>query len=397
MNILAHCLSLLSIFHSAALLIAGNNFLLLDNMRTQEQPRHTQEMTQNKSVCGAKGGLLLPVHCCTKCPKGESLVSVCTKPRHNPTCHPCGEGTYMDEPNYKEECFRCSECNFNEVVEDACRATSNTKCQCKDGYYRYQGTGECSKCMECVNRETTVNCSRENNTQCGGCLPGFYEENDVCLLCTELSTGNPDVERICKLKKTKYQLLLITISAITLVIIFGGVLMYCYVRKKERALEGEVQELERTVDNTNYSNLNPPPQNITVNLPQSQVTVTSSDLVIDINMKKNSFICSQTPLLSNNTEGSQPSALQQGKTLYDIINIVPARRWKEFMRTLELKDAEIDRVEMEFPYFREQQYEMLKSWSQQNKTEMDSIYSALERMELSGCAEELKRKIERSP
>ncbi|XP_078497073.1 tumor necrosis factor receptor superfamily member 25 [Lissotriton helveticus] len=397
MNIFAQCLTLLLLFHSAALLIAGNNYLFQDNMRTQEPPNYTQEMMQNRLDCVAKEGLPFNKSCCKKCPKGEFLESGCTKHEPQPTCSPCAEGTYMDELNRKEKCFRCNECNSNEFVEDACTSTSNTKCQCKAGFYRLQGTEECPECSKCVNRETTANCSGVNDTQCGECLPGFYEENNECRSCSELPIGNSNAVKICKLKKAENPPILITIGAvITSVIIFGGVLMYCYVRRKERALQDGAPETERTVDDTNYSSLKSP-QHVTVSLPQSQVTVTSSDIIIDIKMKKNNFISSETPLMSNSTEGSQPSALQQGKIFYDIINIVPARRWKEFMRTLELKDAEIERVEMEFPYFREQQYEMLKRWSQQNKAEMDSVYSALARMDLSGCAEELKRNTERGP
>ncbi|XP_039364520.1 tumor necrosis factor receptor superfamily member 25 isoform X2 [Mauremys reevesii] len=95
--------------------------------------------------------------------------------------------------------------------------------------------------------------------------------------------------------------------------------------------------------------------------------------------------------------GPLPGVLPQGSKLYDIINTVPVRRWKEFMRVLELHDGEIEVVELEFAHVRDQQYEMLKRWYQQKNATLDSIFSALERMELAGCAEELRQRLQRCP
>lgn len=88
------------------------------------------------------------------------------------------------------------------------------------------------------------------------------------------------------------------------------------------------------------------------------------------------------------------SVLQPGSQLYDIIDAVPVRRWKEFMRVLELRDAEIEVVEMEFTHVRDQQYEMLKRWCQQRHATLNAVIHALERMELSGCAEELRHRLQ---
>uniref|UniRef100_A0A8C0IYZ7 TNF receptor superfamily member 25 n=1 Tax=Chelonoidis abingdonii TaxID=106734 RepID=A0A8C0IYZ7_CHEAB len=95
--------------------------------------------------------------------------------------------------------------------------------------------------------------------------------------------------------------------------------------------------------------------------------------------------------------GPLPGVLPQGSKLYDIINTVPVRRWKEFMRVLELHDGEIEVVELEFAHVRDQQYEMLKRWYQQKNATLESIFSALERMELAGCAEELRQRLQRCP
>ncbi|XP_055515244.1 tumor necrosis factor receptor superfamily member 25 [Leucoraja erinacea] len=79
-----------------------------------------------------------------------------------------------------------------------------------------------------------------------------------------------------------------------------------------------------------------------------------------------------------------------GRTLYQIINVVPVRRWKELMRLLELKESEMERIEMDVAYSRERQYEMLRQWSQRQAASMESLYQALEIMNLTGLGEELK-------
>ncbi|XP_004385174.1 tumor necrosis factor receptor superfamily member 25 isoform X4 [Trichechus manatus latirostris] len=95
--------------------------------------------------------------------------------------------------------------------------------------------------------------------------------------------------------------------------------------------------------------------------------------------------------------GSAATALQPGPQLYDVMDAVPARRWKEFMRTLGLREAEIEAVEVEVGRFRDQQYEMLKRWRQQQPAGLGAVYSALERMGLQGCAEDLRSRLQRGP
>uniref|UniRef100_A0A2K6FH26 TNF receptor superfamily member 25 n=1 Tax=Propithecus coquereli TaxID=379532 RepID=A0A2K6FH26_PROCO len=95
--------------------------------------------------------------------------------------------------------------------------------------------------------------------------------------------------------------------------------------------------------------------------------------------------------------GSAAAALQPGSQLYDVMDAVPARRWKEFVRTLGLREAEIEAVEVEIGRFRDQQYEMLKRWRQQQPAGLGAVYAALERMGLDGCAEDLRSRLQRGP
>uniref|UniRef100_A0A8C2VCK7 TNF receptor superfamily member 25 n=1 Tax=Chinchilla lanigera TaxID=34839 RepID=A0A8C2VCK7_CHILA len=103
------------------------------------------------------------------------------------------------------------------------------------------------------------------------------------------------------------------------------------------------------------------------------------------------------PLSPAPPAGSPAAVLQPGPQLYDVMDAVPARRWKEFVRTLGLREAEIEAVEVEIGRFRDQQYEMLKRWRQQQPAGLGAVYAALERMGLDGCAEDLRLRLQRGP
>nr|BAG52869.1 unnamed protein product [Homo sapiens] len=104
------------------------------------------------------------------------------------------------------------------------------------------------------------------------------------------------------------------------------------------------------------------------------------------------------PTLSPESPAGSPAMmLQPGPQLYDVMDAVPARRWKEFVRTLGLREAEIEAVEVEIGRFRDQQYEMLKRWRQQQPAGLGAVYAALERMGLDGCVEDLRSRLQRGP
>uniref|UniRef100_A0A8D0DFM7 Death domain-containing protein n=1 Tax=Salvator merianae TaxID=96440 RepID=A0A8D0DFM7_SALMN len=83
-----------------------------------------------------------------------------------------------------------------------------------------------------------------------------------------------------------------------------------------------------------------------------------------------------------------------GRNLYVIIDAVPVRRWKEFVRGLGLRDGEIELVELEHTLFREQQYEMLKRWSHQQGASLATVLAVLEDMQLGGCAQQLSEQLQ---
>eukprot|EP00061_Rhincodon_typus_P016690 g45040.t1 len=108
-----------------------------------------------------------------------------------------------------------------------------------------------------------------------------------------------------------------------------------------------------------------------------------SDIIVEVMTQPlaNCNIYGTSPQQTLVQPETQAAMTLDGKTLYEVINVVPVRRWKELMRLLELRDCDIERIEMDVAQSRDQQYEMLRQWSQQQASSMDlfqmerSIYS----------------------
>ncbi|XP_069803810.1 tumor necrosis factor receptor superfamily member 25 isoform X2 [Dendropsophus ebraccatus] len=300
-------------------------------------------------------------HCCRMCPRGHYVGSPCPSPFQNPVCKPCPDGTFLQFPNYVPECKRCTSCDADSEVEEVkCSAAQDAKCACKEGYYR-SGT-HCIICTRCHNRSLTKNCSTSNDTQCGGCLPGFYEDEDECQSCDQSGKQcelvNVSCSPVCQaVASTPSVSYILPGTFLLLLIPFGGLLIHKHLRKKKR--REHVIMVHEGGDAPGLTDVN-----------------------------------QETRIFSKGIPGHVPSVLQKNCALYDIIDCVPVRRWKEFMRTLELPDKVIEVVEVETPNFRDQQYEMLRRWCQLQTASIEAVYQSLERMNLSRCAEELKEKIE---
>ncbi|XP_044134298.1 tumor necrosis factor receptor superfamily member 25 [Bufo gargarizans] len=301
--------------------------------------------------------------CCRLCPMGQYVEKPCAAPLQDPVCKPCDEGTYLAYSNYLTKCKLCTTCDLDTEVEKvSCSETTNAECVCKESFYWYEEQRICKACTKCNNRSTIQNCSTRSNTQCGGCLPGFYEENNECSSC--LPSGEQ-----CEMTKSSCPPVcapvvsimpyVLTGTFLLLLLLCGGLLIHKHKRKKKHSKGEHVIKVHGGGDVPGLTAIN-----------------------------------QDTGIVTPDTTGHVFSILQRSSTLYHIIDCVPVRRWKEFMRTLELPDKVIEIVEVEISNFRDQQYEMLRRWCQLKMASVDAVYETLERMNLSGCAEELKEKIE---
>ncbi|KAM5266785.1 tumor necrosis factor receptor superfamily member 25 isoform 3-T3 [Hipposideros larvatus] len=128
-----------------------------------------------------------PLFCCRGCPAGHYLTAPCTEPCGNITCLPCPQGTFLARENHHEtSCARCQACDeeASQVALKNCSAVADTHCGCKPDWFVEclvthcigGSPFRCHPCLDCgaLHRHTWVSCSSKD-TDCGTCLPGFFE------------------------------------------------------------------------------------------------------------------------------------------------------------------------------------------------------------------------------
>ncbi|XP_077693521.1 tumor necrosis factor receptor superfamily member 25 [Eretmochelys imbricata] len=347
--------------------------------------------------------------CCQKCPAGTFMRAPCTSRGYDTACESCPHGTYLSFQNLERKCRKCSECHAqaSQVVLKNCTETSDIECGCGAGHFR-QCTDPtcrdftCQECRRCKGRVTLQNCSEED-AQCGDCQPGFYLEGSECRAC---ATQSPEkcgeaCGRPCGGSSQGFGLEYVLLGLMGP--LFLGALVI-YRKRKMLSKDSPAAGEAAAVKDSRLQQVSACPSGTAEKPLESQGLL---HLQITEPSQMNGNACPVRPLGSQDTWESPtkpqdtarplPGVLPQGSKLYDIINTVPVRRWKEFMRVLELHDGEIEVVELEFTHVRDQQYEMLKRWYQQKNATLESIFSALERMELAGCAEELRQRLQRCP
>ncbi|KAM3659561.1 tumor necrosis factor receptor superfamily member 25 [Ammospiza maritima maritima] len=344
--------------------------------------------------------------CCPQCPAGTFLREACV-------CDPCPAGTFRTRPNTLSECEACYECDqhaFQSVLSN-CSATSNIACGCEPGRFRdcvdtLCTEFSCKKCQTCTGRLIQRPCSELQDALCdSSCKPDFYKEGDECRPChmRAVDTCGNECQQVCGSNNNKGSGLEYILLGLTGPLFLGALAIY---HKRKRLWHGGGPH---------------PMAQATTSMPGAAATpwyqfnawrwhnpcwthpYSPQETGRGTGAAKKSF--QQEALLREPpSEEGKPSsspeprgALLQGSQLYAVIDVVPVRRWKEFMRMLELREAEIELVELEVVHIRDQQYEMLKRWCQQTSATLDQVFAALERMELAGCAEALRQSLPVGP
>ncbi|NXM14627.1 TNR25 factor, partial [Ploceus nigricollis] len=350
--------------------------------------------------------------CCSQCPAGTFLSKPCTSPENDSVCLPCPAGTFRTQPNIFTECQACYECDqhaFQSVLSN-CSATSNIACGCEPGRFRVCLDKQCSefscrKCQSCTGRLIQRPCSEAQDTLCdSSCKPDFYREGDECLPChtSTQDTCGKECQQVCGSNKNQGSGLEYILLGLTGPLFLGALAIY---HKRKRLWHDTVAggPLLTAQAATSMAGAAATPwcqfnarrwDNLCWTQPRSpQGTERAAGMAKQ--SPRHQALLHEPP--SDKGEPSAPpeprGALLQGSQLYAVIDVVPVRRWKEFMRMLELREAEIELVELEVAHIRDQQYEMLKRWCQQTSATLDHVFAALERMELAGCAEALRQSL----
>ncbi|NXW61609.1 TNR25 factor, partial [Eurystomus gularis] len=375
--------------------------------RDQAVPQGQQVLVQlavrpRRHLCAPGMNWINDVHrCCAQCPAGTFLQTPCTSHGNDTVCIACPTGTFRTQPNTFTKCQACYECDHQafQTVLSNCSATSNIACGCESGHFRKCHNNHCSdfscqQCKPCTGQLIQRPCSEAQDTICGGCKPDFYAEGGECRPChtSTPETCSKECQRACGSSSSQASGLEYVLLALTGPLFLGALAIY---HKRKRLQHDALASVALPV-----AHMDTPP-------PQCQVSAQRWDSPCGI-QPCSSPVARQSPehqmlLREQPSSVARPGgqveppdpcgALLQGSQLYAVINAVPVRRWKEFMRVLELREEEIELVELEVAHIRDQQYEMLKRWCQQTTATLDRVFTALEHMELAGCAEALRRSL----
>ncbi|XP_077620000.1 tumor necrosis factor receptor superfamily member 25 isoform X2 [Crocuta crocuta] len=140
--------------------------------------------------------------CCKGCPAGHYLKAPCPKPCGASTCLPCPRGTFLARENHHEtRCARCQACDeeVSQVALKNCSAVADAHCGCDPGWFpeclvkpcKDGSPFRCHPCSDCraLHRHTREPCS-VRDTDCGTCLPGFYDYGNSCVSCPTSTLGS---------------------------------------------------------------------------------------------------------------------------------------------------------------------------------------------------------------
>ncbi|NWY00501.1 TNR25 factor, partial [Nothoprocta ornata] len=372
------------------------------------------------------------------CHTGTFLRSPCTSRVNDSVCEPCPAGTFHSLSNTALSCKACYECDRQALqsVLSNCSATSNIVCSCEAGYYKECIDNQCSnfhcrECRTCAGSLVDRPCSLAQDTQCGSCKPNFYAEGGKCHPCPPRNADacGEECQRACvRHRGAGLEYLLLGLAGP----LFLGALAIYHKRLRQDASgcsplpaslrrSGPDPVPEPTPGPAAKPGPGPRPGPMAGRATQSCCGELGSAPLVPAAPAEEAAQQSPpsagigscrgprchrpgpaTAVLPETMallqwcrphQGVQPEYLLQGSQLYAIIDAVPLRRWKEFMRVLGLRDTDIEVVELEFAHVRDQQYEMLKRWGQQSSASLSHVFAALERMELEGCAQALRLRL----
>ncbi|XP_062398117.1 tumor necrosis factor receptor superfamily member 1A isoform X2 [Sardina pilchardus] len=343
-------------------------------------------------------------------------------------CKKCDRGFFLekhlddncpgDSVKSQRSCDPCITCDApaNQIEVTNCTPTKDRVCGCKDGHYSNKvheksGILICMNCVNCHNHSECPECPK-------ACKNGMYMDDVTCKSCQKQNCDNPQCKDtdICA---SELPVLVIVIALIVPLIV--GLLLIsirhlvrcgrkpCWSYKKDNNnLPDQHEDTHRTTQIYIQANqgdqdqiMIPIPQEVKVPAPCAPVfeslmqpsEETQKDTYTQSLIKNESRSHFFSPILLTT---QHPCPNYEAQVLYTIIREVPVRRWKEFLRLLAVPDEEIERVEMETgASYLERQYQMLRLWSQASNGNLESLYSTLHSMDLSGCADKLQDKLQR--
>lgn len=332
--------------------------------------------------------------CCDKCHPGFRRAQKCSASGQRSVCEKCSSGTYMDKANYHENCFRCRNCKKpNMVTVSYCTVTSNTQCQCEDGYYMKDLGGltlECLLCKKCgPGQLKTGNCTGEDYNHCkckdkhyrvkpSSCEPCVSCQDECDHLCNSSITSNP----VRNLSTDTVSEIAIPVCACIMALAVGVFMLYEGMRlwrKRKRALSAQQSSSHDPVVKTEV---------------ELMIATASPNTVKEIVLITNQLCETELP-------DCVPREIKVHEFIYLVLDEIPVVRFKELVRRLCISEQDIDRAERDNRAFKDAQYQMLKVWSDRGSGGGNNILprhliqlfiDTLRDMYLANCADCIENK-----
>ncbi|XP_057716361.1 tumor necrosis factor receptor superfamily member 1A isoform X2 [Corythoichthys intestinalis] len=367
--------------------------------------------------------------CYDSCPPGSHKIGICKNNFTENRCTQCGEHTFTDRPNRLEECQRCGVCDSNQVEIRPCNFTSDVVCACKKGYYN-AGSIKSLDCLACQCEACKgINFKTRN-------VPGltafiiflsklcFHFLKQLCFVFVldpgkrlqdkrEQCLNDAECKRKCATSTTTATTFITTLTTTTTkplpvngyvewIFVILAVVLFCilwlctcfalYLRV---SFCWKINNNPTEAMNGAHSHLDSSPTTLRANVcEETPLRTPRQNSATSVCLNHVDALLTDSQHKDGGLEklgGHWPPIV-----LYAIINEVPLRRWKEFLRMLSVADHQLERVELEAgSCLLEKQYQMLRLWSQHSSARLEHILSALHIMDLSGCAQMLQDRLER--
>uniref|UniRef100_A0AAQ5Y5S1 Tumor necrosis factor receptor superfamily member 1A-like n=1 Tax=Amphiprion ocellaris TaxID=80972 RepID=A0AAQ5Y5S1_AMPOC len=359
--------------------------------------------------------------CQIECEPGYFL----NKTGANPKCDKCEDGTFTALKNCRPKCLLCSFCKHYQITLSPCSFNSSVVCGCKENFYYSEESEDCEKCSceDCINADKNPDYIKK----CQPCKKKACQTKLACTKICPLNFSNPSTTTstitrkpptpapstrpsatnrtsglvMTKLPPKKNQMSWVFLAVVGVLFLLLFWLMLLYTRNLFRYSDNcpcwsENKDLELSEDPVvNEQQHHRGPTTLTWEetpmMPVSQIPPISDSNSAPVSPPPPG---SHLPVARPDEQSDRWPAV----VLYAIIEEVPLRRWKEFLRRLSVADQQLERVELEAGLgldSMERQYQMLKLWSQRSTASLGDVFSTLRHMDLSGCAQLLQESLDR--
>uniref|UniRef100_A0A3Q1GJS9 Tumor necrosis factor receptor superfamily member 5-like n=1 Tax=Acanthochromis polyacanthus TaxID=80966 RepID=A0A3Q1GJS9_9TELE len=189
---------------------------------------------------------LIGNECCPMCPAGSRVKTDCTEFKST-SCLPCLEGTFVDKPTGRKNCFDCTNCDegLGLKVKTSCTTTSDAVCEPLEGFYCTDQIGNncvaAQKHTICQSGQY-INQAAFTDTVCSDCSAGTFSDgtSTSCQSHTQcesnlqvIKPGTTSTDAECGEKRSNVAAIVAIVCVLFILLIIAAVVYWFCFRKKK--------------------------------------------------------------------------------------------------------------------------------------------------------------------